>query len=100
MRILKSYSKENIDQMLYTYPLAQLAATAKVHDFDGASFWTAQENVFGLQIAVYNTKFGSGEEHQRRAHLMSKFASQVEGYTAEISVAQKIVKVVGEQLED
>ena len=40
------------------------------------------------------------QEEQRRAQLLRKLARQVERDAAEVGVAQQVVQVVGEQLED
>ena len=88
------------DDHIQTYPLTELTGAAKVDNLDCTTFGIAQEDILGLEIAVDDVELGRGQEQQRRAHLLRKLARQVEGDAAEVGVAQQVVQVIGEQLED
>lgn len=49
---------------------------------------------------MYDRQLLVREKHQGGAHLVRKFARQVERHAAEAGVAQQVVEIVGEQLED
>lgn len=76
-----------------------MTGTAKINDFDRRPFRIAQENIFRLQIAMNYTKFGRGQEQQRRAQLLSELPSQIERHAPKIGIAQQIVQVVRQQFE-
>lgn len=82
-----------------THPLSQLTGTAKIDDFDRRPFRVAQQNVLGLQIAMNYTKFGRGQEQQRRAQLLRELSCQIERHAPKIGIAQQIVQVVRQQFE-
>jgi hypothetical protein len=46
------------------------AATAEIDDFDGALCWMLQQDVFRLQITMYNAVMA--HEAQRQEHLVRK----------------------------
>ena len=77
-----------------------MARAAEVDDLDGAALGVDEEDVLGLEVAVYDVEVGRAQEHERRAQLLRELARQVERHTAEVGVAQKVVQVVGEELED
>jgi len=43
---------------------------------------------------------GGGEEEERGGDLLGKLAREVERDAAEVGVAQQVIEVVGQQLED
>lgn len=47
-----------------------------------------------------DAELGRGQEEQCRAQLLSELARQVERDAAEVGVAQEVVQVVGEELEN
>ena len=77
-----------------------MTRAAKVDDLDRRAFWVAQQDVLGFEVAVDDVEFGRREEQQRGAQLLRKLACQVQRDAAEVCVAQQVVQVVGEQLED
>lgn len=83
-----------------TYALSQLTGAAKVNNFDGRSFWIAQQYVLGLQITVYYVQFGCAKEQKSRAQLLRKFAREVQRDATEIGVPQQIVQIIRQQLKN
>ena len=86
--------------MADTYSLAELARAAEVDDLDGAALGVDEQDVLGLEVAVDDVEVGRAQEHERRAQLLRELARQVERHAAEVGVAQQVVQVVGEELED
>ena len=86
--------------MCICYPLAELTRASEVDYFDGAALRVAQEDVLGLEVAVYDAELVGYEEHEGGAELLGELARQVERDALEVGVAQQVVQVVGEELED
>ena len=82
-----------------THSLSELTGAAKVDDLDGAALGVAEEDVFGLEVAVDDVEFGRGEEEEGGAELLRELARQVERHATEVGVAEEVVQVVGEELE-
>ena len=80
--------------------MAELARAAKVDDLDGAALGVAEQDVLGLEVAVDDAELVGDEEHEGGAELLREFAREVEGDAAEVGVAEQVVEVVGEELED
>ena len=82
-----------------THSLSELTGAAKVDDLDGTALGVAEEDVFGLEVAVDDVEFGRGEEEEGGAELLRELARQVERHATEVGVAEEVVQVVGEELE-
>jgi len=85
---------------LKAYTFSEMARAAEVDDLDRRALRVAEEDVLGLEVAVDDVEFGRREEHQRHAQLLRELARQVERDAAKVGVAQQVVEVVREQLED
>ena len=68
--------------------MAKLTRASKIDNFNRRPLRITQENVLWLEVAVYNTQFGRGEEKQSGAQLLGKLASQIERNAAKVGVAQ------------
>lgn len=49
---------------------------------------------------MYDAQLGRRQEHERRAELLRELARQIERDAAKVCVAQQVVQVVREQLEN
>jgi len=77
-----------------------LTRAAKVDNLDRRAFRVAEEYVLGLEVAVDDVELGRREEQQRGAQLLRELARQVQRDATEVGVAQQVVEVVRQQLED
>lgn len=57
-----------------TNPLPKLTGTPKIHYFYRTTFGIAQENIFGLQITVYDVQFRRGQEQKGSTQLLRKLS--------------------------
>ncbi len=83
-----------------TYSLSDLTRAPKVDDFQSGALGVLQQDVLGLKVAMDDADAGRGQEHQGIDNLLRKLAHEVERNTAEVRIANEIVEVEGEQLED
>ena len=60
----------------------------------------SQQNVLGLEIAMYDAHVAQREEAERLEDLLATLANQVERNALERRVPQQVVQVVREHLED
>ena len=60
-----------------TYPLPNLARTAKVNNPDGRSLRVAEEDVLGLEVTVDHVNVRGGQVEQCSTQLLGKLARQV-----------------------
>mmetsp|Transcript_3808 Transcript_3808/g.12719 ORF Transcript_3808/g.12719 Transcript_3808/m.12719 type:complete len:418 (-) Transcript_3808:936-2189(-) len=82
------------------HALVRAAGGPKVDDLDGRPLGVPQQDVLRLEVAVDHGHLAEREEAKALEDLPRKLADQVEGDPAEVGVAQEVVEVVAQHLED